>query len=289
MAGRPRPGAARPGRCWRARRAGFMRELASDPARWRGLRLVGRLGDGRWAVRAEGGTRSRPAGTPRGAAAAALHHRASGRPRALPDGLRGRARVGGRPDRRASLHRRHSSTAARRRRRDGRGHPARRPGHLPAHRRGGRWRTTPCTPKSTGSTPEAVAALDRARAEGRRLVAVGTTAVRVLETLYARVRPRRLHLGLLDGQHPAVHHPGLPVPGRRRADDQLPPAAHLAAGPGHGLRWAGPIRHAYAEAVVATVPFLQLRRRHAAAQPPSRVTGNKCQRPFQKGRHIGDQ
>jgi S-adenosylmethionine:tRNA ribosyltransferase-isomerase len=37
--------------------------------------------------------------------------------------------------------------------------------------------------------PEAAATLDAARAEGRRLVAVGTTAVRVLETLYADAPP----------------------------------------------------------------------------------------------------
>lgn len=38
-------------------------------------------------------------------------------------------------------------------------------------------------------SPDALARLDAARAEGRRVVAVGTTAVRVLETLYQGVAP----------------------------------------------------------------------------------------------------
>jgi S-adenosylmethionine:tRNA ribosyltransferase-isomerase len=38
--------------------------------------------------------------------------------------------------------------------------------------------------------PESIVRLDAARAEGRRLVAVGTTAVRVLETLYRDAEPR---------------------------------------------------------------------------------------------------
>ena len=54
----------------------------------------------------------------------------------------------------------------------------------------------------------AAAALDAARADGRRVVAVGTTAVRVLETLYAEARPAGPHTGPLAGSTDIYITPG---------------------------------------------------------------------------------
>jgi S-adenosylmethionine:tRNA ribosyltransferase-isomerase len=54
----------------------------------------------------------------------------------------------------------------------------------------------------------AAAALDAARAEGRRVVAVGTTSVRVLETLYADALPAGRHTGPLSGSTSIYITPG---------------------------------------------------------------------------------
>ncbi len=81
--------------------------------------------------------------------------------------------------------------------------------------------------------PEAAAAAVRAaKREGRRVVAVGTTVVRTLETLRLGQRggrPRR-------AADPPLHHPRPPLPGGGRAGDQLPPARVDAADAGGGLR-----------------------------------------------------
>ena len=87
------------------------------------VELLESLGEGRWRVRLDGEPDGR-------AAAAAVHPRAARRARALPDGLRGRPRLGRRADRRAPLHAGAAGPARRRA-----GHPPRRARHLPAARR----------------------------------------------------------------------------------------------------------------------------------------------------------
>ena len=61
------------------------------------MELLEHLGEGRWRVRLDGEPDGR-------GAAAAVHHRAARRSRALPDRLRGRGRLGRGADRRAPLH-----------------------------------------------------------------------------------------------------------------------------------------------------------------------------------------
>ena len=74
-------------------------------------------------------------------------------------------------------------------------------------------------------------AIERTRAAGGRVVAVGTTTLRALESAALARRtdgrcPRHRHL----------HHAGLRVPGRRPAGDQLPPAEEHADDAGQRLR-----------------------------------------------------
>ena len=77
--------------------------------------------------------------------------------------------------------------------------------------------TTGCTASATGCPTR------RGRRAGppARVVAVGTTCVRALESVAAT--------GRLEGRTELFLHRGLEVQGRRRADDQLPPAPHDAA------------------------------------------------------------
>jgi S-adenosylmethionine:tRNA ribosyltransferase-isomerase len=102
---------------------------------------------------------------------------------------------------------------------------------------------------------ESVARLDRARAEGRRLVAVGTTAVRVLETVYADSASGEPHHGALSGVTQIFITPGY----RFRAVDALVTNFHLPRTSLLALvmAFAGvePIRRAYAEAVARQYRF----------------------------------
>ena len=80
---------------------------------------------------------------------------------------------------------------------------------------------------------ETAAALNAVRARGGRIVAVGTTSLRLLET--------RRPLGratTLQGRHRHLHHAGLRVPRRRYPDDQLSFAAIDAVHAGGGVRRA---------------------------------------------------
>ena len=88
---------------------------------------------------------------------------------------------------------------------------------------------------------------------------------------WARRRPRA-GIGASDATASAggprwtelLHRPGPPLPRRRRADHQLPPAALDAADAGLRVRRAASaILAAYAEAVARRLPLLQLRRRDA--------------------------
>ena len=104
-------------------------------------------------------------------------------------------------------------------------------------------------------TSEAAARLDRARTEGRRLIAVGTTAVRVLETLYAECGPGEAHRGALEGATRLFVTPGYGF----RAVDGLVTNFHLARTSLLALVMAfggvEPIRLAYAEAVARRYRF----------------------------------
>ncbi|HZK48223.1 MAG TPA: tRNA preQ1(34) S-adenosylmethionine ribosyltransferase-isomerase QueA [Thermoleophilia bacterium] len=71
--------------------------------------------------------------------------------------------------------------------------------------------------------PDAVARIDRARAAGRRVIAVGTTAVRVLETLYEGSAPGGPSSGALEGSTRVYITPGY----RFRAVDALITNFHL--------------------------------------------------------------
>ena len=84
-------------------------------------------------------------------------------------------------------------------------------------------------------TPEAAAAINAARAAGGRIVAIGTTALRLLESA---VDDGRAHPAL---PRPDRHLPaaGPPLPQRGPADDQLPSAAKHAVHAGLRLRRDG--------------------------------------------------
>ena len=78
---------------------------------------------------------------------------------------------------------------------------------------------------------ETADALNAARAAGGRIVAVGTTSLRLLESAADEdgvIRP-------FAGETAHLHHARLPLPRRRRADDQLPPAALDAVHAGRRL------------------------------------------------------
>lgn len=98
-------------------------------------------------------------------------------------------------------------------------------------------------------TAPTVARLDAARAEGRRLIAVGTTAVRVLETLYADDPPPGALARPLEGSTRLFITPGY----RFRAVDGLITNFHLSRTSLLALvmAFAGvePVRRAYLEAV----------------------------------------
>ena len=96
------------------------------------VELLEHLGEGRWRLRLTGEPGRR-------GAAAAVHHRAARRPRALPDGLRAPAGSAAAPTAGPALHA-GAARAARRRARDA----PRRPRHVPAaHRRPGRGASDP--------------------------------------------------------------------------------------------------------------------------------------------------
>ncbi len=109
--------------------------------RYGAVELLEHLGEGRWRVRLDGEPDGR-------GAAAAVHHRAARRSVPLPDGLRGRGRLGRRADCRAPLH----AGAARPARRRAR-HAPRRARHLPPADGGDARGSTSCTASATRSGP----------------------------------------------------------------------------------------------------------------------------------------
>ncbi len=103
--------------------------------------------------------------------------------------------------------------------------------------------------------PQTAHLLDEARAQGRRVVAVGTTAVRVLETLYRDAGPGAAHTAPLHGATDIFIMPGH----RYRAVDALLTNFHLPRTSLLALvmAFAGvePTRRAYAEAVTCRYRF----------------------------------
>ena len=106
---------------------------------------------------------------------------------------------------------------------------------------------------------EAAERINRAKAEGRRVIAVGTTSVRVLEDGDPGRGPGRTPVA---GPYRAVHLSRLPLPGGGRVDHQFPPAAVVAADAGIGAGRprddAGRLRRGGAGAL----PLLQLWRQY---------------------------
>ena len=90
--------------------------------------------------------------------------------------------------------------------------------------------------------PATVAAIRRARAAARRVIAVGTTSLRALEAA-----AREGGLARRQRRDRSLHHARLPLPRRRPPAHQLPPAALDAADAGvrvrrHASRFARPTR-----------------------------------------------
>ena len=146
------------------------------------------------------------------------------------------------------------------RRGDGVRHAARRRRHVPAGRdarispqhrmHAERYRIPAAT----------VAAIDAARARGGRIVAVGTTSAARARIGGRRCRPRARRRG----RNPPLHHARLPLPRRRPAAHELPPAALDAADAGQRVRR---LRRRFAPRTRTrsrALPLLQLRRRDAA-------------------------
>ena len=170
----------------------------------------------------------------------------------LPDRLCPPPRRGRRPHRQPAFRRRPAGRARRARRRLHRCHAACRRRHLPAGQGRGRDDATGCMPNGARSRREAAAEINATRAAGGRIIPVGTTALRLIETRGA-CRGRVAALARAD-RH--LHLPRLPLPRHRRADDQFPPAEVDAADAGLGADGAGPRSGAiYAHAVAAGYRF----------------------------------
>ena len=166
-------------------------------------------------------------------AAAALHprrHRRCARPRRLPDPVRQARRLGRRADGRPAFHAGADGRPCRGRHRHGRRHAACRRRHLPAGE--GRGYRRPRHACRMGRGPAGHGRRRRARPE--RVVAVGTTSLRLLETVARDGTDEGV-----DRRDRHLHHAGLPLPRRRPAAHQLPPAALDAVHAGRGLRRAG--------------------------------------------------
>ena len=83
-------------------------------------------------------------------------------------------------------------------------------------------------------SPETAAKLNEVRSKGGRIVAVGSTALRLLESAVGKDG----RLGSLSGVDLDLHHARLPIPRGRPDADQFPPAALDPVYAGCSLQWA---------------------------------------------------
>ncbi len=165
-----------------------------------------------------------------------------------------RAGRGRRADRGAAFHAAAGRAHRRARRRAASGDAACRRRDLPAGQGRGHRATTSCTASGARSTPRRPTRSTRARAAGGRIVCVGTTSARILESAadehgpHSPVRRR-------DGD---LHHARLPLPRRRRAHDQFPSAALDAVHAGQRLQRArddaGRLRARDRRRAIASIP-----------------------------------
>ena len=164
-----------------------------------------------------------------------------------------RAGRGRRADRRAAFHARAAGAASRRR--GASLHQASRCMSAPARSCRSRPTTPPttrCMPNGAGSTRRRAEALNAARARGGRIVAVGTTSLRLLESAADEDGALRA----FRGRDRDLHHARLSLPRGRRAADQFPSAALDAVHAGLRLqRPASRCRRAYAHAIAAGYRF----------------------------------
>ena len=179
-------------------------------------------------------------GTGRGDAAAALHRRPAApptRPTARTIRPSGRAVAGPWPRRRPrciSTRRCSTRCAAR-----GVGlqpcHAACRCRHLSAGQGGRRARSTGCMPNGARSPTAAAREIAATRAAGGRIIPVGTTALRLIESAAAPAGPSRPSAAETD----IFITPGYRFRADRRADDELSPAALDADDAGLGADGRG--------------------------------------------------
>ncbi len=111
------------------------------------------------------------------------------------------------------------------------------------------------------ATADAIAAT---RAAGGRVIAVGTTSLRSLES--AANADGTVKSGAGRNRH--LHHPRLPLQGRRPADHQFPPAEIDAADAGFGLCRLRQHPRRLRPRRGRALPLLQLWRRHASGKIP---------------------
>ena len=109
--------------------------------------------------------------------------------------------------------------------------------------------------------PPAAAAISAAKREGRRVVSVGTTAVRLLEQAAAVSATDHDAVGSGRRLGRPVHLPGVRVQGDRHARDQLPPAPIVAADAHQRIRRPRAGSPRLRGGGAGAVPLLQLRRR----------------------------
>ena len=129
-------------------------------------------------------------------------------------------------------------------------------------------------------SPEAALAINRAKSEGRRVVSVGTTAVRLLEHA-ATLGGDPLRAG--SGWADLMILPGHRLPGGRRARNELPPAPIDASDAHVSLRGPRSRTERLPRGRPPSVQVLQLRGRHADS------VGDPIETPFVRHlRHLCD-
>ena len=190
------------------------------------------------------------AGAGRRDAAAALHHRAALMTTRRYQTVYARpARLGGGANRRPALHRCAVGAGAGRPRGGARSTLDVGLGHVSAADGRSRSRSTTSTASATACPSRPPSRWRRRWPRGRRVVAVGTTTVRVLESVFGEPR------GPLEGRTRLLITPGFRFRAVGALRHQLPSAALDAAGAGDGLRGRRAGRQLYRTAVAERYRF----------------------------------